>query len=165
MIEDYEARAISHPNDLWYARPYGLQLNHKHLPEMQRYAHLTQRPLFMPSVGHFHQGMLVNIPLGGRAMERIDSIEQVHQVLNARYQDEKCVKVHSPNAMDSLENGFLDPQGNNHTNRLDIFVFGNSEQILLISRLDNLGKGASGAAVQNLNLMLGVDELTGLSLS
>lgn len=165
MIEDYEARSQSHPNDLWYARPYSLQLQHKHLPEMQHYAGLARTPLFMPSVGHFHQGMLVNIPITSQSMDRIDSIEQVHEVLAARYEHEPCVKIHAPNAVNSLENGFLDPQVNNHTNRIDIFVYGNDDQMLLISRLDNLGKGASGAAVQNLNLMLGVDELTGLTLT
>ncbi|MFT4712821.1 MAG: N-acetyl-gamma-glutamyl-phosphate reductase [Candidatus Azotimanducaceae bacterium] len=165
MIEDYEARSKTHPHDLWYARPYSLQLQHKHLPEMQHYAGLAHSPLFMPSVGHFHQGMLVNIPINSQAMERIDSIEQVQQVLTSRYEHEPCVKIHAPNATDSLEHGFLDPQGNNHSNRIDIFVYGNDKQMLLISRLDNLGKGASGAAVQNLNLMLGVDELTGLTLT
>ncbi len=131
---------------------------------MQFYAGLAQAPLFIPSVGHFHQGMLVNIPMPSQAMDRIDSIEQVQQVLASRYEYEPCVKIHAPNAIDALESGFLDPQENNHTNRIDIFVYGNDKQMLLISRLDNLGKGASGAAVQNLNLMLGVDELTGLTL-
>ena len=165
MIEDYEERAKTHPDNLWYSRPYGLQLQHKHLPEMQAYARLTHKPLFMPSVGHFHQGMLVNIPITHQSMDRIDSPEQVYQIFQDRYKDEPCVKVHTPNAESSLAKGFLDPQGNNDTNRIDLFVYGNSDQMLLISRLDNLGKGASGAAVQNLNLMLGVDELTGLALS
>ncbi|MBT3708156.1 MAG: N-acetyl-gamma-glutamyl-phosphate reductase [Gammaproteobacteria bacterium] len=165
MIEDYEERATTNPDNLWYARPYSLQLQHKHLPEMQLHAGLARKPMFMRSVGHFHQGMLVNIPVTEQAMDRIDSLEQVHLTLQDRYKDEPCVTVHKPNTDDSLEKGFLDPQGANHTNRIDLFVYGNSHQMLLIARLDNLGKGASGAAVQNLNLMLGVDELTGLSLS
>ncbi len=165
MIEDYEERAKTHPENLWYSRPYSLQLKHKHLPEMQLHARLANKPMFMPSVGHFHQGMLVNIPITGQAMTRIKSLEQVHLALQERYKNERCVKVHPPNTDDSLEKGFLDPQGNNHTNRIDLFVFGNNDQVLLVARLDNLGKGASGAAVQNLNLMLGVEELAGLSLS
>ena len=164
MIEDYEQHAKEQPDNLWSSRPYSLQLQHKHLPEMQAYARLSQKPLFMPSVGHFHQGMLVSIPVTNQQMGRIDSIEQVQKTLQDRYAAEPCVKVHSPNTIDALDKGFLDPQGNNHTNRMDLFVFGDSDQMVLISRLDNLGKGASGAAVQNLNIMIGVDELTGLTL-
>ena len=165
MIADYEARSDSHPADLWYSRPYALGLVHKHVPEMQTYPGLEIAPVFMPSVGHFHQGMLVNIPLHRSFCDGDFSPERVTEILRERYQDEPCIEVHAANDTDALDGGFLDPQGNNHTNRLDLFAFGHDEQIVLTARLDNLGKGASAAAVQNLNIMLGTNELEGLALS
>lgn len=164
LIERYETRKKSHPDHLWHTRPYSLRLTHKHLPEMQKYAQLAHKPLFMPSVGHFYQGMLVTIPLFKEQLALSTSITNVHEVIADYYLDEPCVRVHPINDESALEGGYLDPEANNGTNRMDIFVFGNDQQMLLISRLDNLGKGASGAAVQNLNLMLGADELTGLEL-
>ncbi|MBD3648022.1 MAG: N-acetyl-gamma-glutamyl-phosphate reductase [Pseudomonadales bacterium] len=162
MIERYEARAAEHPDNLWYHRPYALSLSHKHVPEMTFYAGLDKEPFFLPSVGHFAQGMLVNVPLFRDFLASGTTIEQITNTLKARYADEPCVEVHEPNSGSELEDGFLDPQANNGTNHVDIFVYGHEEQVLLVSRLDNLGKGASGAAVQNLNLMLGTEELHGL---
>lgn len=164
MVEEYEARASSHPGDLWYARPYALGMNHKHLPEMQHYAGLDMAPMFLPWVGHFPQGMLVSTPLSQVWFEQKASPESVFELLADIYSNEPCVTVHPPNDQTELDQGKLDPQSNNNTNRVDIFVFGNKEQLLLMSRLDNLGKGAAGAAVQNLNLMLGDEELRGLSV-
>jgi N-acetyl-gamma-glutamyl-phosphate reductase len=164
MIEQYQARSASHPNDLWSSRPYALTLAHKHLAEMQHYSGLAMQPFFMPSVGHFAQGMLVNIPLPASWFTKTVDLQRVQSLLTEAYQDEPCVAVHAVNDVAALEGGFLEPQANNGSNRCNIFIFGNDQQILLISRLDNLGKGAAGAAVQNLNLMLGMTELSGLDI-
>lgn len=164
MIEEYEARNADADQTHWAIRPYGLNLNHKHIPEMRFYSGLTNRPLFVPSVGNFHQGMLVQIPLFKQALNG-DSVSQLIQDtwLDA-YHDEHCVQVHKLNTDLSEEAGMLNPEHNNHSNRLDLFQFESEDHCLLVARLDNLGKGAAGAAVQNLNLMLGGDELYGLSL-
>lgn len=164
MIEQYEKQTSEHQDDLWFTRPYALGLTHKHLPEMTKFAKLENEPLFQPSVGHYHQGMLVSIPVFTDQFESTVTINNIYDCLQERFSQEACVNIHKPNDQDALQDGFLDPQLNNHTNRLDIFVFGHERQILLISVLDNLGKGASGAAVQNLNLMLGMPELTGLTI-
>jgi N-acetyl-gamma-glutamyl-phosphate reductase len=164
MIEKYEARSASHPGDLWNSRPYALTLTHKHLAEMQHYSGSAISPFFMPSVGHFAQGMLVNIPLPINWFNKTVDLQRVQALLAETYQDEPCVAVHTVNDAAALDEGFLEPQANNGSNRCDIFVFGDDQQILLISRLDNLGKGAAGAAVQNLNLMLGMTELSGLNI-
>jgi N-acetyl-gamma-glutamyl-phosphate reductase len=164
MMERYEERASEAPSALWHSRPYALKFGHKHLPEMQHYAELKAPPLFMPSVGHFAQGMLVGTPLAKSFFERPTSLDEIYALLSEYYIDEPCIKVHTPNSEGALDQGFLDPQDNNDTNRLDIHLFGNEQQMILVSQLDNLGKGAAGAAVQNLNLMLGIEELTGLKL-
>lgn len=164
MIEKYVERASQDPEHLWYMRPYGLSLTHKHLKEMQHYAGLSMPPLFMPSVAHFPQGMLVNVPLPKSWFTTEVNLQSVHAQLGAAYADEPCIRLHEINDNSALEDGFLEPQSNNGTNRNDLFVFGNDQQILLTSRLDNLGKGAAGAAVQNLNLMLDKDELAGLTV-
>ncbi len=165
MVERYEERKRTHPDDLWHVRPYALGMAHKHLPEMQRFAGLEHQPLFLPSVGHFPQGMLVSVPLPFAALSGAASIGDLGARLAEAYQDEPCVTVHAPGDDSVLEQGQLSPLGNTGTNRVDLFVFGSSEQAVVIARLDNLGKGAGGAAVQNLNIMLGLDELSGLALS
>lgn len=164
MIEQYEKQKSEHQDDLWFTRPYALGLTHKHLPEMTKFANLKNEPLFQPSVGHYHQGMLVSIPIFTDQFEGTANIHDIYDCLQARFSEEACVNIHKPNDQDALQDGFLDPQSNNDTNRLDIFLFGHEQQILLISVLDNLGKGASGAAVQNMNLMLGMPEFTGLTI-
>ena len=163
MVEEYEARARTHPEDLWHARPYALNLQHKHVPEMKMYAGLDLAPMFLPYVCHYPQGMLVSTPLPKSGFSKRVSLKSVYNFLAETYESENCIVVHDPNDHGVLDQGKLDPQANNGTNRVDIFVFGNEEQMLLIARLDNLGKGAAGAAVQNLNLMLGEDELYGLA--
>ncbi|MBQ61848.1 MAG: N-acetyl-gamma-glutamyl-phosphate reductase [Gammaproteobacteria bacterium] len=163
LIETYERQAGDNPADLWHSRPYSLGLTHKHIPEMQHYANLDTAPLFLPSVGHFAQGMLVSTGLFRESFNRPVDPGQVVELLMSAYGDELCISVYGPNDESQLQDGYLDPQANNGTNRVDIFVSGHEQQILLISRLDNLGKGASGAAIQNLNLMLGRPELEGLS--
>ena len=164
LIERYEARSAECPDALWNVRPYGLDLDHKHLPEMARYSGIGRAPVFSPMVGHFEQGMLTMIPLHTDTLGEGAGAEAVHACLEARYRDEPCVEVHPPGDGDALDAGFLDPLAANGTNRIDLFVYGNDDQVLLVARLDNLGKGASGAAVQNLNIMTGAGELAGLTL-
>lgn len=166
MIETYEARAQQ--GEPWWVRPYALAFGHKHVPEMKQFAKLNHAPLFTPSVGHYLQGMLVSMPLAASHLTGHQGakpgVREVFEALSTYYEKEACVTVHSPNGADDVEDGFLNPQTNNDTNRNDIYVFGNEQHIQVISILDNLGKGAAGAAVQNLNLMLGVDELSSLNL-
>ncbi|MCP4752050.1 MAG: N-acetyl-gamma-glutamyl-phosphate reductase [Proteobacteria bacterium] len=162
MIEAYQNREKSHPDQLWTYRPYGFQLAHKHVPEMHKYSGLIEPPLFVPSVAHFQQGMMVSIPLVGRLLKKGWSSEEVHAVLNESYQGEEFVNLHPLNDFDNLQDGFLSALECNETNRIDLLVFGNRNQILIAARLDNLGKGASGAAVQNMNIMLGEKENKGI---
>jgi N-acetyl-gamma-glutamyl-phosphate reductase len=132
---------------------YGLGLEHKHLPETQVYAGLTRRPIFVPSVGHFRQGMLVSVPLHLDTLPGQPSGADLHDALAAFYEGCEYVRVIRP------AGGTLEPQALNDTNRLELCVYANEarRQAVLVARLDNLGKGASGAAVQNLGLMLGLD--------
>ena len=180
LIERYEARSAEYPDSLWHVRPYALGLEHKHLPEMARYSGLDRAPVFSPMVGHFAQGMLTMVPLHadssgnglGSGLENGlenglgegATADTVHACLEARYRDEPCVEVHPPRDEGALDAGFFDPLAANGTNRIDLFVYGNDARVLLVARLDNLGKGASGAAVQNLNLMTGAEELSGLTV-
>lgn len=133
---------------------YGLGLEHKHVPELQTYSKLTRRPIFVPSVGDYRQGMLVSIPLHLDLMTGTPSPEALHEALAAYYAGSDFVKVLPPTADAKLE-----PEALNDTNMLELRVYGNAArgQAVLVARLDNLGKGASGAAVQNIGLMLGVD--------
>ncbi len=163
LIEKYEAHEAAHPDALWTCRKYSLQLAHKHVPEMKHYAGLAYDPIFIPSVAHFEQGMLMSVPLATRLLKKGTTAEQVHTCLAETYADQKFVDVFELNDFGHLEDGFLSPLSCNGTNRVDIMIFGNKDQILVTARLDNLGKGASGAAIQNLNLMLGEDEDKGLT--
>lgn len=164
LIERYAAQALEGVDHLWHARPYALGLDHKHLPEMTRYAALDAPPLFTPMVDHYYKGMLVEIPLFAERLERALDPASLTDLLAERYAQEACVNVVRPDGREALVEGFLDPEACNDTNRIDLMVFGNAERMLLVARLDNLGKGAAGAAVQNLNLMLGLDELAGLAV-
>lgn len=143
-------------------RTYGLTLQHKHVGEMQVHAHLSHPPIFAPSVGRFYRGMLVEVPLNLWALKGHPSVHEVHEVLAETYCHEPLVDVAS------LEDGHttLDAELLAGTDLLKLFVFGNETrgQARLIAALDNLGKGAAGAAVQNLNLMTGRGESTGLVL-
>lgn len=153
LVESYEQSPGT-----WPCRPYSLGLCHKHLPEMRKYAGLRETPLFTPQVADFRQGMLVQLPLfRDQLIGRADAAQLV-DLWRARYLHEPCVRVFPPNPMDALDDGFLDPEANNGTNRIDLFCFSGNEQLLLMARLDNLGKGAAGAAMQNLGLMLGLPE-------
>lgn len=163
-VEKYEARAASHPDDLWYVRPYGLNMQHKHVPEMQKFAGLAHAPMFLPYIAHYPQGMLVSVPLATQWFTRKVTPADVQAMLAEHFADEPCVEVHPANDDAELDEGKLEPQSNNGTNRVDLFVYGTNDQVLVVARLDNLGKGAAGAAVQNLNLMLGQEELLGLAV-
>ncbi len=144
-------------------RHYALNLNHKHLAEMQKVTGLKYPPLFTPIVGQYYQGMVVSIPLLSRMIPKRINARNIREILAEYYQSEPFVRVVPFDDGTFLDNGFLIPTECNQTNRIDLFVFGNEEQILVAARLDNLGKGASGAAVQNMNIMLGVEEGTGLT--
>ncbi|MBD2499089.1 N-acetyl-gamma-glutamyl-phosphate reductase [Anabaena azotica] len=144
---------------------YGLQFGHKHVKEMHQHSGLASPPLFVPAVGDFEQGMLVQIPLPLWILDDPPSGEEIYQAIAQYYQAEKFVQVTPFKDTTLLRDGtFLDATAVNGTNILQIFVFANdsTKEALLVARLDNLGKGASGAAVQNLNIMLGFPEGLGL---
>jgi N-acetyl-gamma-glutamyl-phosphate reductase len=161
MIAEYEAPG--RPRfPLGAPRHYALAMKHKHLPEMQKYSGLDFAPEFSPIACDFYKGMAVTVPLATRLLSKKPTARNVRDMLAEFYAGERFVKVMPFDDAANLHDGFFDPLGANDTNRNDIFVFGNDEHMVLISRLDNLGKGASGAAVQNMNIMLGIDEGTAL---
>ena len=161
LIAKYEDENA--PDSINSPKPYGLNLKHKHLPEMKVIPGLDYEPVFLPIVANFYKGMAVSVPIAVRKLNRKASAEDVQKMMDEFYKDEKFIRV-MPYGDDSLlEDGkFLNPEACNDTNRVEISVFGHEEQILLTARFDNLGKGASGAAVQNMNIMLGFDEDIGL---
>ena len=155
MIAQYEAP--DRPAELDSPRQYGLTLNHKHLPEMQKLCGLAYAPIFNPIVADFYKGMAVSVPLhsawvGGR------SAEEVRQALAAHYEGQALVHV----APEVVCDGMLASNPLAGTNEMELCVCGNAERMTVVARFDNLGKGASGAAVQNMNLMLGFAEKAGL---
>jgi N-acetyl-gamma-glutamyl-phosphate reductase len=158
MIEDYER---SGNPALLAPRPYALTLAHKHLPEMVTHARLTTPPVFLPVVSNYYKGLAVTIPLHLSSLAPGTTTRTLHALFERAYTDERFVRVMPLDDPDTLANGF-DVQACNDTNRVDVFVFGNATQALLIARLDNLGKGASGAAIQSMNIHVGVDEGLGL---
>lgn len=161
MIAEFEDEASANFTRDAY-RIYAMGLEHKHVDEMQVHAGLGGRPLFAPAVGRYAQGMIVEVPLQLWAMPGLPTVAQLHEALAAAYAGARFVKVASLQEAASVKT--LDPEGLNGTNQMKLFVFGNAAkgQARLVALLDNLGKGASGAAVQNLNLMLGLDEGEGL---
>lgn len=149
MIEAHEAGAAP------AFELYGLGLAHKHVPEVMHYAGLTRRPIFVPSVGHFAQGMLVSVPLHLDTLPGKTTATDLRQALAGYYGNEGDVRV-IDEAKQQQEAGKLEAQSLNGTNHLELRVFANpdTQHAVLVAKLDNLGKGASGAAVQNLRLML-----------
>jgi N-acetyl-gamma-glutamyl-phosphate reductase len=137
---------------------YGLGFEHKHLPETQLYAKLTRRPIFVPSVGDYRQGMLVSVPLHLDTLAGRPSGTDLHAALAKRYAGSTYVSV-MPLENAATKSGQLEPEALNGTNMLELYVFVSDKyhQAVLIARLDNLGKGAAGAAVQNMRLMLGLE--------
>ena len=150
MVEAFESGA-----DQSTFFTYGLKLSHKHLPEMQLYSGLKRAPLFTPSVGAFRQGMLVHVPVNLWALANKLSGKQIHECLASHYAGKPQVDVKPIGGEPPAE---LNPEALNGSNRMELFVFDNakSEQAVLVARLDNLGKGAGRAALQNLALMMGL---------
>jgi len=148
MIEAYEVTHTAPPLEV-----YGLSLTHKHLPELQRYSGLSRRPIFVPAVANFYAGMIDQIGLQFDLMKGVTHSQQLEDALRAHYAGSEWVSVVPPAA-----GGRLEPTALNGTNKMELSVYGNDSlgQAVLVARLDNLGKGASGAAVQNLALMLGL---------
>jgi N-acetyl-gamma-glutamyl-phosphate reductase len=154
MIEEYEGKDGEKGTAPAYEL-YALGLKHKHIPEIMAHTGITRRPIFTPSVGNFAQGMLVQLPLHLDTLPGKPTAADLHAAYARHYAGSQWVT-----AEPATENGKLDPLALNNTNKLEIRVFGNDEfrQAVVVARLDNLGKGASGAAVQNLKLMLGLDD-------
>ena len=157
MIEQYK---IGGEPALTSPRPYALSMHHKHVPEMMEHTGLSKPPIFMPSVGNFYKGLAVTVPLDLAAQGT--TAEAVQAAFEAHYAGEAFVRVMALRDPATLEQGGFDVQACNDSNRAEIFVFANDTQALLMARLDNLGKGASGAAVQCMNVHLGLDEGLGL---
>lgn len=157
MIAEFEAEGASTA-----FRAYGLTLKHKHVPEMTKHTGLSRNVLFAPAVGNYRQGMLVEVPLHLSALPETPSVERLHGALLEAYDGQRFVDVADLDETEAMTG--IEPEALNGTNRMRLHVFGDrgGEQARLVAMLDNLGKGASGAAVQNLNIMLGLDEATGL---
>lgn len=143
-------------------RQYALSQQHKHLPEMQAVPGLKFKPMFNPMVCGYFSGMVVSVPVQTRMLPEKTSAEAVHEMFTEHYKDAKLVEVKPLMPIEEQKSFFLASNTLSGQNKMEIFVFGDDQQILLCSRLDNLGKGASGAAVQCLNIMMGIDETTGL---
>jgi N-acetyl-gamma-glutamyl-phosphate reductase len=153
MMDAFEGRSATPNNDAFFI--YGLDLAHKHRGEMRVHSGLSHTPLFVPSVGRFAQGMLVQIPLALWAMKAPPSGQAIHAALSAYFAGQRFVEVmpFEPRPAN------LQPEALNGSNKLQLFVFDNPDEAsaLLVARLDNLGKGASGAACQNIDIMLGLN--------
>jgi N-acetyl-gamma-glutamyl-phosphate reductase len=160
MIEDYEregAAAIPY-------HPYGLSFAHKHLPEMQVYAELAHAPIFQPAVGNYAQGMMGCVPVFSELLPKRVRGHDLRDCLARAYHGEAFIEVAPYETIE--RSGAVNPQALNNTNRMRLHVFANDARghVLLMAIYDNLGKGASGAAVQNLNLMIGAAETLGTDL-
>ncbi len=143
-------------------RQYALSQQHKHLPEMKAVSGLEYTPMFNPIICDYFSGMVVSVPIQTRMLADSVTAEQIHAMYEKHYAGSKMVEVMPLMSMEEQKSFFLASNTLSGVNKLQVFVFGNDEQILLCARLDNLGKGASGAAVQCLNIMMGIDETTGL---
>lgn len=143
-------------------RIYALSQQHKHLPEMKAVSGLEYTPMFSPIICDYFSGMVVSVPIQTRMLANGVTAEQVHAMYEKHYAGSKMVEVMPLMSMEEQKSFFLASNTLSGVNKLQVFVFGNDEQLLLCARLDNLGKGASGAAVQCLNIMMGIDETTGL---
>ncbi|WP_029044059.1 MULTISPECIES: N-acetyl-gamma-glutamyl-phosphate reductase [Cupriavidus] len=159
MIAEFEAGGNPKLNS---PRPYSLGLAHKHLPEMRVQTGLAHAPIFSPIVGNFLKGLAVTVPVYPDRLARKVTPEQIADIYRKHYEGEQFVRVMPVGDEANLDGGFFDVQASNDTNRVDLFVFGSAERIVLMARLDNLGKGAAGAAVQCMNVHVGADEATGL---
>jgi N-acetyl-gamma-glutamyl-phosphate reductase len=160
MIEEYQAAGRAPQLDA--PRPYGLKLAHKHVPEMMAYSRLAVKPVFMPIVGPFYKGLAVSVPLHFAQLAPGSDGAALVRAYEKHYEGERFVRVMPAGDPSLAEPNFFDVQGSNDSNRIDIFVFADDRQAVVVAREDNLGKGASGAAVQCMNLHLGCDEGMGL---
>ena len=158
MIEHYQG-----PQRIDAPRPYALTLIHKHLSEMGYYTGLTQTPIFQPIVGPYYKGLAVTVFLHPAQFTKRMTPANLQQLLADYYAGERFIRVAPAGIDGNTDGGFFNVEGSNDTNCVDLFVFGSEERMLVVARLDNLGKGASGAAVQSMNLHLGVDEGMGLA--
>lgn len=159
-IEVYEGD--DKPFEFNSPRQYALGQEHKHLNEMQVISGLKYKPVFNPIVDDYFSGMVVSIPLISRLLAKKVSLVELHSALSCYYKDEHFIKVMPINGEGALDNGFVGANNLANTNDMQIFVCGNDERMTISARLDNLGKGASGAAVQCMNIMMGIDEKIGL---
>ena len=157
MIAQYEDS--SRPAEYDSPRQYGLGLSHKHLPEMQAVTGISAPPVFNPIVADFYSGMAVSVPIITRLLKKKLTLSEMTEALSEFYCGSPLISVHS-----APESGFLPANLTAKTCRLELYVMGNDEQMTLCSVFDNLGKGASGAAIQNMNILLGIDEKTGLEI-
>ncbi len=160
LIADYQGEKV--PDDIKNPRPYALGLTHKHVPEMTKIVGLERPVLFAPTVVNVYNGEIISIPLVPACLKKALAAVEIRDMLAEYYAGEQFIKVMPYPADGCLKNGFLTFTDCNGTNNLEIWVFGNKDRVLLSARYDNLGKGASGAAVQNMNIMLGEPENTGL---
>ena len=160
MIAEYADEKRTEKYDA--PRVYGLSLKHKHLPEMQVMTGACQPPIFTPVVADYYSGMLVSVPVPIIALQAVKNGEDVAKSLAEYYQGSKLISVHSYAEMP--EDNMLAANQLSGKDNLEIFVYGNGTQLLLVARFDNLGKGASGAAVQCMNIMLGREETAGLEI-
>jgi len=154
-IAEYEAE--NRPIALDSPRQYALSLQHKHLPEMQKVTGLSGPPLFNPLICDFYAGMSVSVPIHARLLKRRVGVPEMIDLLSGHYSGQAFINVSA-----QPEDGYIPANLLTGGNRLTIYVCGNDEQMTLVSAFDNLGKGASGAAVQCMNIALGIDEKTGL---
>ena len=143
-------------------RQYALTQQHKHLPEMQSICGLAEKPIFIPVVCDYYSGMVVTVPLFPKLMKKRYTPDEIVEMFKKHYDGQPMVKIHDFMGADVLSDGFLPANTLSGKNYIELFVYGNEDRIVISSRLDNLGKGASGAAVQCLNIMMGIDETTGL---
>ena len=160
MIEQFESMDANTANTI-AVQSYGLDQSHKHLPEMKQYSGCKVAPIFVPSVANYDQGMLTQIPLFASELGGATP-QEVQTVLAERYADEPFIHVAEVDDRSMLQGNYLNATGRNDSNHMDLFVFGDTQRVVLCARYDNLGKGAAGAAIQNLNLMLAIDETKGL---
>ncbi|MDR0904048.1 MAG: N-acetyl-gamma-glutamyl-phosphate reductase [Ruminococcus sp.] len=158
-IAEYESP--EKPDEYNSPRMYSMSALHKHIPEMMAKSGLSFPPIFSPMVDNFYSGMLVSIPLHTRLMAKPTTADKIRSLLSEHYKDSFFVKV-MPEHAEEKYGGYLPANGLSGTNSMEIYAFGFDKHILLTARLDNLGKGASGAAVQCMNIALGLDEKTGL---
>ena len=161
MINSYE-KAEYPADNLRAPRHYALTQMHKHLPEMQIQSGITTPPLFSPIVGNFYRGMHVTVPLHSRILKKKTAPDELMDFYRARYKNDSLISV--KNVEDVFCEGFVNADGMAGNNGMEITVCGNSERMMLMARYDNLGKGASGAAIQNMNIMLGFPESDGLQI-